>query len=279
MLSWRLSSRTFHLYRIRPLASSTIKPTSLHVARFTVARCVSVASISKDHNSLLVKWDKQKDAWSRYHYEWLRDNCACPSCRHPGTAALLVKWDKQKDAWSRYHYEWLRDNCACPSCRHPGTGQRILTTLEDSRPDIIQGDIINQLVKITWKDGHNSQFQHSWLLKNSYYHNNIATIKPAVTTDMVLWDAEYFKNREPPSVGYEEFMKSDGGLLKMLQQFKKYGLCFIHNTPASKEATSDAIRRIGRLKNSYYGGVWNIIAGSMSIRLVSVWYSCELNEG
>ena len=240
MLSSRLLFRTLDGIRngIKLLASPTLKNTS------ALKKAYAVASVSKDHDS------------------------------------LLVTWDKQKDVWSRYHYEWLRDNCACSSCRHPETGQRVLTTLEDYRPDIIQGDFDNEQVKIKWNDGHNSQFQHRWLLENSYYHSgNIASVKPAtkgVDIDIVLWDAEYFKNTEPPSVGYEEFMKSDGGLLKMLQQFRKYGLCFIHNTPASKEATSDAIKRIGRLKNSYYGGVWNIIAGSMSVRLVFAFLSCGI---
>ena len=183
--------------------------------------------------------------------------------------SLLVNWDQQKGSWSRYHYEWLRDNCTCPSCRHPETGQRILTTMEDWRPDIIQGDTTNERVEIIWKDGHNSQYKHSWLLENSYYHNNIASIKPVDTTqrsDMVLWDAEYFKSREPPSVEYEEYMSSDEGLLKMLQQFRKFGLCFIRNAPASKEATGEAIKRVGPLRNSYYGSVWTMIAGSMAIK-------------
>ena len=182
--------------------------------------------------------------------------------------SLLVNWNQQKGAWSRYHYEWLRDNCTCPSCRHPDTGQRILTTLEDWRPDIIQGN--TERVEITWKDGHNSQYLHSWLLENSYYHKNIANLKPATTSqksNMVLWDGEYFKRREPPSVEYEEYM-NDEGLLKMLQHFRKYGLCFICNAPATKEATGETIRRIGPLRNSYYGSVWTMIAGSMAVKLV-----------
>jgi len=141
--------------------------------------------------------------------------------------------------------------------------------MEDWRPDIIQGDTTNERVEIIWKDGHSSQYKHSWLLENSYYHNNIAGIKPVDTTqrsDMVLWDAEYFKSREPPSVEYEEYMSSDEGLLKMLQQFRKFGLCFIRNAPASKEATGEAIKRVGPLRNSYYGSVWTMIAGSMAVK-------------
>ena len=59
-----------------------------------------------------------------------------------------------------------------------------------------------------------------------------------------MWDAAH-GNRELPSVDYEEYMESDEVLLKMLQKFRQYGLCFIHNTPVSEEATGDALRRIG----------------------------------
>ena len=183
--------------------------------------------------------------------------------------SLLVNWG-QEGVWSRFHYKWLRDNCACPKCCYPDTGQKILRMNEDARPASMTTD--NQRVEITWKDGHNSQYLHSWLLENSYYHKNIANLKPATTSqksNMVLWDGEYFKRREPPSVEYEEYM-NDEGLLKMLQHFRRYGLCFIRNTPASEEVTFDVVRRVGPLRRTYYGDVWSMVAGNMSVGCVSV---------
>jgi len=183
--------------------------------------------------------------------------------------SLLVNWDYEKGAWSRFHYDWLRDNCQCPKCRHPDTRQRILRTTEDTRPDNVQSD--NERVEIKWKDGHNSQFVHSWLLENSYCHHNVDNIRsPTKRQTQTLWDAEYFNNRELPSVDYEEYMKNDEVLLKMLQKFKQYGLCFIYNTPVSEEATGTAIQRIGPLRRTYYGDVWTMVAGSMAIKLECV---------
>ena len=181
--------------------------------------------------------------------------------------SMLINWDANKETWSKYHYEWLRDNCNCPECYHPDTGQRILRTTEDARPDSVQSD--DDRVEIKWKDGHSSQFVLSWLLENSYCHHNIDKVRPASKKPaQTLWDAEYFSNRELPSVDYEEYMKSDEVLLKMLQKFRQYGLCFIHNTPVSEEATGDALRRIGPLRKTYYGEVWTVVAGSMSIKCV-----------
>ena len=184
--------------------------------------------------------------------------------------SMLVNWDDKKGAWSRFHYEWLRDNCRCPKCYLPDTAQRILRTTENARPDSVQSD--DERVEIRWKDGHSSQFVLSWLLENSYCHHNIDNVRPAATKKpaLTLWDAEYFNNRELPSVDYEEYMKSDEVLLKMLHKFRQYGLCFIHNTPVSEEATGDALRRIGPLRKTYYGEVWSFVAGNMSIKFVCV---------
>ena len=183
--------------------------------------------------------------------------------------SMLVNWDYQKGAWSRFHYEWLRDNCRCPKCFHPDTAQRILqTTVKDAEPDSVKAD--DEQVEIKWKDGHSSQFVLSWLLENSYCHHNIDNIKPPgiKKPTQTLWDAEYFRNRELPSVDYDEYMKSDEVLLKMLQKFRQYGLCFIHNTPVSEEATGNALRRIGPLKRTYYGEVASFAAGNLSIKFV-----------
>ena len=180
--------------------------------------------------------------------------------------SILVNWNNEKGSHSIFHYDWLRDNCQCPKCRHPDTGQRLLRTNEVAQPDsVLTSDDAG--VEIKWKDGHVSQFTHGWLLNNSYCHHNMDYVKlPAQT----LWDAEYFNNRELPSVNYEEYMKSDEALLKMLQKFRQFGLCFIHNTPASEEATGDAIRRIGPLRRTYYGDTWSMVAGSMAVKLVAM---------
>ena len=184
------------------------------------------------------------------------------------TNSLVVNWDHGKEISSRFHYDWLRDNCGCDKCRNPKTGQRILRTTEDARPDSVHSG--DDRVKIEWRDGHSSQFILSWLLENSYCHHNIDNIKPvAKKPAQTLWDAEYFSNRELPSVDYEEYMKSNEVLLKMLQNFRQFGLCFIHNTPVSEEATGDALRRIGPLRRTYYGDLWTMVAGSMTVKLVN----------
>ena len=64
---------------------------------------------------------------------------------------------------STFHALWLRDNCACPECRHPG-GQRLLDTraiadgltLEDAAE-------AEGAVHVGYSDGHRSAFAAAWL--------------------------------------------------------------------------------------------------------------------
>ncbi|NKB67312.1 MAG: DUF971 domain-containing protein [Candidatus Latescibacteria bacterium] len=41
-------------------------------------------------------------------------------------ADLVIRWEDGLKG--RYHPLWLRDNCPCVQCRHPGSGQRLLET-------------------------------------------------------------------------------------------------------------------------------------------------------
>src|SRR5438270_13415533 len=47
-----------------------------------------IIDLGHDGKSILVTWDDYRQ--SRFHALWLRDNCACPECRHP--IALERQW-------------------------------------------------------------------------------------------------------------------------------------------------------------------------------------------
>jgi hypothetical protein len=59
----------------------------------------------------------------------------------------------------RFHPLWLRDNCACPQCRHE-SGQRLLDTR--SLPDDLSVLAVNGY-EVAFSDGHTSVFDPDWL--------------------------------------------------------------------------------------------------------------------
>jgi gamma-butyrobetaine dioxygenase len=57
---------------------------------------------------------------------------------------------------------WLRDHCACPECRHPGTFERLVLPMADVAP-AEDAQLDDGHLTLTWPDGHLSHFDGGWL--------------------------------------------------------------------------------------------------------------------
>ena len=181
--------------------------------------------------------------------------------------SILVNWRKENDSWSKFHFDWLRDNCPCTKCRHPEYDQRLLTTLEDPVPANVDVEGSDDAVEVEWRDGHRSQYPYSWLLANSYCHNNV-TKETGEKKEITLWDGNSMAALNPPEVNYNDILTDDGKLLTLLRNINRYGFCFVMDTPLTTEAMVEAASRVGRTQNSYYGQQWYMEAGNMEIKLV-----------
>ena len=186
--------------------------------------------------------------------------------------SILINWKKDGDSWSKFHFDWLRDNCPCAQCKHPEYDQRLLTTLEDPVPTNVDTGVLGgteDAIGIEWRDGHRSQYPYSWLLANSYCHNNI-TKETNNERKMTLWDSNSTVTVNPPEVNYNDIITNDEKLLTLLRNLYQYGFSFILDTPPTKEAIMEAANRVGPIQNSYYGLYWCMKAGSMKIRLAEL---------
>ena len=181
--------------------------------------------------------------------------------------SILVNWSKEKDSWSKFHFDWLRDNCPCTECKHPEYDQRLLTTLEDPMPANVDIDGTDDAVEVEWRDGHRSQYPYSWLLANSYCHNNV-TKETSNKRKITLWDRNSMV--DPPEVNYNDIMTDDKRMLTMLRNLYRYGFCFIMDTPPTKESMLDAANKVGPIQTSYYGLQWYMEAGNMNVKLVII---------
>ena len=182
--------------------------------------------------------------------------------------SILVNWRKGKDSWSQFHFDWLRDNCPCPECKHPVYGQRLLDTLEDPIPANIDVEG-SETVEVKWRDGHHSQYPYSWLLANTYCHNNVTRETSGNKREMALWDSSSWATVNPPGVNYDEVVTDDKKLLTLLKNIYRYGFCFVLDTPCTKESMMVVADKIGPILNSYYGLQWHMVAGSTNIKLVT----------
>lgn len=87
---------------------------------------------------------------------------------------------------------WLRDNCACAACRHPGNGQRLLDTL-DIPDDIaaVDMDLADGSLHVIWSDMHESRYAGAWLRDHALTPQARAGRRPRRT----LWGAEIANDR------------------------------------------------------------------------------------
>lgn len=185
--------------------------------------------------------------------------------------SVMVNWRKGKDSWSKFHFDWLRDNCPCTDCKHPEYGQRLLSTLEDPTPANVDIESSSEAVKVEWRDGHHSQYPYNWLLANSYCHNNI-TKPTGDKRKITLWDSTSPVTINPPELNYNDIMTDDKMLLMALRNLYQYGFCFILDTPPTKEALFKAASRVGPILTvGYYGDLWYLTVGSsVELELVQV---------
>ena len=167
---------------------------------------------------------------------------------------VVVDW-KAQNAWSKFHYLWLRDNCSCPHCLHADTNQRLLDTFKiplDVRLSHVE--LTEDKMHVRWEDEHVSEYPLKWLIKNSYEHEGMRGLadKP---WPVALWGKDIVSN--PPEVEYSKVMESDREVLKWMTNVKIHGFCFVRGVPVTAEETRKLlVDKIGAIRNTVFGQFW-----------------------
>ena len=81
--------------------------------------------------------------------------------------AITLAWSDGKRG--EFPFAWLRDNCPCALCRHPGSGQRLLEPAAiplDVRPSELRFE--HDCLQVAWApDRHASAYAGSWLRRRA----------------------------------------------------------------------------------------------------------------
>ena len=174
---------------------------------------------------------------------------------------------------------WLRDNCQCSSCMHDSTKQRLQDTFAIPRDLSIKSATLTEAqgvrkkdLAVEWSDGHRSKYNQPFLEKAIRSYNMRSIIRQGLM-DIHLWDSSIAS--DPPI----EFFKDEndtgsmlGNIVSTLQQHifyrdnltvfqRKYGFCYIDNTPFDTPAATEALlRRIAFIRETHYGGFYDFTA-------------------
>lgn len=178
------------------------------------------------------------------------------------TGVLRLVLEGQKSV--KMHSFWLRENCRCPECYHPFSNQRMVDTLllprnvsaASARIETPQGR--DPVLHVEWaNDGHQSQYPLRWLIDNccpSAPRKHPLDIR----NEVKLWSVKDLP--QMPTASYDKVLSSNEELGTMLEKVAAYGFCMVDGCPATVADTEKLCVKIGPVRNTLYGMMWNFQA-------------------
>jgi len=169
---------------------------------------------------------------------------------------LEVLWEN-KVSPGRFSPFWLRDHCHVKESLHPDTLQRQVDTfaipvdIAPAKLEICDG---GRTLRIEWKhDGSASVLPAEFLW-------NIAQGDGRDTAPRrSLWDRAAL-GENLPTMSHAEIMSGNEGLLRWLSLVEEYGFALASGVPPTIEATKELVTRIGYVRQTIFGGMWDFTA-------------------
>lgn len=174
---------------------------------------------------------------------------------HYDEKRVVIEWDNI--TWSKFHNIWLRDHCRCSECFHAITKQRLAETFDLENIHLQEAKSTDSGLEILWagRVPHQSIYPWSWLQRNSY---DPPFLPKHERRQKFLWGSSI--QADPPAVRYSDVMTDELALYKWLRKIECFGFCFVTGVPATPEDTERLALRIGRIRETHYGGLWDFTA-------------------
>jgi gamma-butyrobetaine dioxygenase len=171
---------------------------------------------------------------------------------------VVVRWSDGR--MSTFHAVWLRDNCACPMCRHPEVLERRFLLLDQAAPVRIatsslldSGDLALAFEGDESGGSHRSYFSAAWLRHHDY--DDEAREERRLIP--VLWGSAAIK--ELPAFDYHSVMTTDRGLYDWLSAWRKWGAALLRNAPPEEGRVLEIAARVGPLRPTNFGLHYDVV--------------------
>jgi len=169
---------------------------------------------------------------------------------------LEASW-QGKVARARFSYAWLREHCHSKESLNPDTLQRQVDTFSipaDIAPAKLEIADGGRTLRIVWKhDGSTSILPAAFLWDIAQNDGREAAPRRQ------LWDRASMGEKFP-TMSHADIMSSDDGLLRWLSLVEEYGFALASGVPTTNEATKELVTRIGYVRESIFGGMWDFTA-------------------
>lgn len=167
----------------------------------------------------------------------------------PTERSLEVTWTD--GLVTRYPWLWLRDHAHGDESLHPVTHQRSVFTARvprglrglDAR---FEGD---DLI-VTW-----DVLEPESRLPVSFLRSYRQPRVPRASLDLpvTMWTGAALS---PPTVSYNDVMRSDAGVAQWLGRTAQFGFCIVDGTPPTAGATEELLRRAAYVRTTRWGSFW-----------------------
>ena len=156
----------------------------------------------------------------------------------------------------RFSPFWLRDHCHSKESLNPDTLQRQVDTFAipvDLAPAGLEIGDGGRALHIVWKHGGTS------VLPAAFLWNIVRSDGRETAPRRRLWDRAAMGDNFP-GMTHAEIMSGDEGLLRWLSMVEEYGFALASGTPPSVAATKELVTRIGYVRETIFGGMWDFTA-------------------
>jgi gamma-butyrobetaine dioxygenase len=170
--------------------------------------------------------------------------------------AVTLRWDDGHV--DRLQALWLRDNCACPQCRHPQALERTFMFIDHAPPSIasafLRADGVLEVCFQEDTETHVARYTKGWLRAQI----EVERAARARQSASVLWDAGI--DRRLPCIDYTEYMQTSAGLRAWIEAVKRHGIVLLRNVPQTDGKLLDVAHRIGPVRSSNFGEYYNVVS-------------------
>jgi gamma-butyrobetaine dioxygenase len=171
-------------------------------------------------------------------------------------AGVTLEWSDGRR--SRFHALWLRDNCACPECRHPEALERTYIFVDHAAPVLARasvdahGDLEVHFEQAA--ESHTSRFGRGWLRA----HDRAECLARGRPLQPRRWAEDF--SRELVRVDHTSFMHTGQGLRAWILALKTDGIVLIEGVPTVPGKLLEAARRIGPIRASNFGEYYDVVS-------------------
>jgi gamma-butyrobetaine dioxygenase len=152
---------------------------------------------------------------------------------------------------------WLRDNCSCAECRHPGNGQKLFNIgdlAEDIRVDEVRED--DGMVHVRFApDGHASVFNGGWL-RSWLPDASEPPADPRVADAKRMWNAATLDVM--PEADWADYQRDPASKAAALDAVQSIGFVVLRGVETTPRRVLDVAASFGFVRDTNYGDLFDV---------------------